>query len=164
MVNDNDYFLFHIIGTDRDGKTSEFTAPLLYVEDDIQVEDAIKTYHNDFYTNTHRTRNLGGQSISYAESKSGGSPTADAADNDASGGTSLSTSTLTFYVNKIQQINQPSFYPTNYLDPSALDQSLLPTKYFPPGDQLGPLKDLPAASAVIPAVQALAGNSAAFSD
>ena len=73
-------FLFHIAGTDWDGQTSEFTAPLYFVERGGDFAQAVLTYNG---TPGVRTRNLAGQQIAFAASSTRGD-------------TSLHTSAMTF--------------------------------------------------------------------
>jgi hypothetical protein len=107
-------FLFHIVGRDRDGQLSEFTAPLLFAADS---QDYLALAIAD-YTNASlllRKRDLLGQSIAYAASSKPGD-------------TSLNTSTLTFNVaslpNPSQQQHQPPFYPI--LDPNGAADVVIP--------------------------------------
>ncbi len=71
-------FLFHLIGTDWEGKTSEFTAPLYFVERGGDFPGAVTAYN----TSGTVTRNLSGQKVAFAQP-------------NKPGDTALQTSTLT---------------------------------------------------------------------
>jgi hypothetical protein len=78
-TNGPNTFLFHIIGTDWEGKTSEFSAPLYFVERDGVLANAVTQYN----VSGTGTRQLSGQSIAFAAS-------------NKPGDTALHTNTLTF--------------------------------------------------------------------
>jgi hypothetical protein len=71
-------FLFHLVGTDSEGQTSEFVSPLYFVEQGGDYSTAANAWNNSGQT----TRDLGGQKVAYAAS-------------DKSGDTTLDTSSLT---------------------------------------------------------------------
>ena len=72
-------FLFHIIGTDWEGQTSEFSTPLYFVERGGDFVNAVKVYN----TSGTGTRNLSGQKVAFAQP-------------NKPGDTALQTSTMTF--------------------------------------------------------------------
>jgi hypothetical protein len=78
-INGPNSFLFHIIGTDWEGQTSEFSAPLYFVERSGDYGNAIKVY-NGSGTNT---RDLSGQKVAFAPP-------------NKAGDTTLHTSNMTF--------------------------------------------------------------------
>ena len=114
--NDKNYFFptingekfhFSIIGTDREGQTSEFMTPIMFLKqgsttftDTDSLEGAVNEYQQSDFS--IRRRDLSGQLIAYTKSKGLNEDT-----------TSFPTSKLTFSVeNLIDQVeNQPSFYP-----------------------------------------------------
>lgn len=72
-------FLFHIIGTDWEGQTSEFSAPLYFVERGGDFAGAVTAYN----TSGTGTRKLSGQKVAFAQPNNPGD-------------TSLATNTMTF--------------------------------------------------------------------
>ncbi len=72
-------FLFHVIGTDWEGQTSEFSAPLYFVERGGDFANAVNVYNS---SGTGK-RDLSGQKIAFAQP-------------NKAGDTALQTSTLTF--------------------------------------------------------------------
>ena len=93
-------FLFHIIGTDWEGKTSEFSAPLYFVERGGDFANAIHVYN----TSGTGTRNLSGQKIAFAAPNNPGD-------------TSLATGAVTFSAQPAPPLPAPTptaiapFYP-----------------------------------------------------
>jgi len=99
-------FLFHLIGTDYDGNTSEFTTPLFFVEesgDNTVYSHAVDSWQ----TSGQKTRDLVGQNVAYAVSSK-------------PGGTTFATSNLTFEAQSRPQDpgpppnpqqSNPPFYP-----------------------------------------------------
>ena len=85
-------FHFHLIGTDAEGQTSEFTTPLYFVELGGDYADAV----NKWQTSGERTRDLAGQKIAYAASSKAGD-------------TTLVTSNLTF--DATLRAGDPPFFP-----------------------------------------------------
>jgi hypothetical protein len=92
-------FLFHVIGTDRDNQTSEFTAPMWFVVTAQQGNGM--TQYNGASLGI-RKRDLGGQQVTFAQASSPGN-------------TSLHAATMTFSALglglPIQPPDQPIFYP-----------------------------------------------------
>jgi hypothetical protein len=86
-------FLFHIVGIDWEGNTSEFTAPLYFVERGGDYGKAVQAYNASGTT----TRPLAGQKIAFAPANNPGD-------------TSLQTNTLTFSA-------QPPAPPPNAISP-----------------------------------------------
>jgi hypothetical protein len=78
-TNGPNTFLFHIIGTDWEGQTSEFTAPLYFVEQGGDIAHAVSVYNGS----GTGTRGLSGQKVAFAP-------------HNKPGDTTLHTSTLTF--------------------------------------------------------------------
>jgi hypothetical protein len=78
-TNGANSFLFHIIGTDWEGNTSEFTAPLYFVERGGDFTKAVAAYNSSGTA----LRPLAGQKIAFAQP-------------NKPGDTSLQTSSLTF--------------------------------------------------------------------
>ena len=78
-TNGANSFLFHIIGTDWEGNTSEFTAPLYFVERGGDFPKAVAAYNSS----GTGLRPLAGQKIAFAQP-------------NKPGDTSLQTSSLTF--------------------------------------------------------------------
>ena len=72
-------FLFHVIGTDREGQTSEFSAQLYFVERGGDFAHAVTVYNGS----GAGTRDLSGQRVAFAQP-------------NKPGDTTLHTSTLTF--------------------------------------------------------------------
>jgi hypothetical protein len=72
-------FLFNVTGTDWEGQTSEFSAPLYFVERGGDLVNAVKVYN----TSGSGLRNLRGQKVAFAQP-------------NKPGDTALQTSTLTF--------------------------------------------------------------------
>ncbi len=70
-INGPNTFLFHIIGTDWEGNTSEFTAPLYFVERGGDYAQAVTTYNGS----ATGTRDLAGQKIAFASSNKPGDTT-----------------------------------------------------------------------------------------
>ena len=70
-VNGPNTFLFHIIGTDWEGITSEFTAPLYFVERGGDYAKAVTSYNSS----ATGTRTLSGQAIAFAASNKAGDTT-----------------------------------------------------------------------------------------
>ena len=64
-------FQFHMIGTDPDGQTSEFTTPLYFVELGGDYADAVSKWQ----ASGEKTRDLAGQKIAYAPSSKPGDTT-----------------------------------------------------------------------------------------
>ena len=89
-------FLFHIIGTDWEGQTSEFSAPLYFVERGGDFANAITKYNSS----GTGTRDLAGQKIAFAPPNNAGD-------------TTLPTSTLTFSAQPPtpSPISNAPFYP-----------------------------------------------------
>jgi hypothetical protein len=80
-------FLFHVVGVDYDGQTSEFAAPLYFVEQGGDYQNAVNNYNGS----GTGTRDLSGQKVAFAPS-------------NAPGDTTLHTSTMTF---SAQLLNVP---------------------------------------------------------
>jgi hypothetical protein len=63
-------FPFHIAATDWEGRTLEFTAPLIFVSKDVdelaQIADVVAYYNGLSVTSPRRERDFGGQSLAYA--------------------------------------------------------------------------------------------------
>jgi hypothetical protein len=78
-TNGPNTFRFHIIGTDWEGNTSEFSAPLYFIERGGDFTGAVQAYNSS----GTGTRPLSGQKIAFAQS-------------NTPGDTSLQTTTLTF--------------------------------------------------------------------
>lgn len=78
-TNGPNTFLFHIVGTDWEGNTSEFSAPLYFIERGGDFTNAVQAYN----TSGTGTRQLAGQKIAFAQPNNAGD-------------TSLQTSSLTF--------------------------------------------------------------------
>jgi hypothetical protein len=85
-------FRFHLVGTDAEGQTHEFTSPLYFVELGGDFADAV----NKWQTSGVRTRDLSGQKIAYAASSKPGD-------------TTLQTSSLTF--DAVLRAGDPPFFP-----------------------------------------------------
>lgn len=85
-------FHFHLVGTDAEGQTSEFTSPLYFVELGGDYVDAV----NKWQTSGVRTRDFSGQKIAYAVSSKPGD-------------TTLHTSSLTF--DAVLRTGDPPFLP-----------------------------------------------------
>ena len=88
-------FHFHLVGTDWEGKTSETTSPLYFVElsDDVTLyADAVSKWQGS----GERTRDLAGQKIAYAVSSK-------------SGDTTLQTANITF--DAVLRSGDPPFFP-----------------------------------------------------
>ena len=83
---------FHLIGTDREGQTSEFTTPLYFVELGGDYADAV----NKWLTSGEKTRDLAGQKIAYAPSSKPGD-------------TTLNSSSLT--IDAVLRGGDPPFFP-----------------------------------------------------
>ena len=107
-------FLFHCVGTDREGQTSEFVAPLVWAslgQESLGVSDYL-----DPGNSALRKRDLAGQSLAFAQFSKPGD-------------TSLNTSTMTFSANFFAAgvpppPNQPPFYPI--LDPAQAAEVTIP--------------------------------------
>jgi hypothetical protein len=108
-------FLFHIIATDWDGKTSDFSMPLVIALSDMQSQ----TSGFALYTGSDlsiRQRDMGGQAIAFAASTK-------------PGGTTFNTSTMTFNSALFNVFippppGQPIFYPI--LDATSAAQVTIP--------------------------------------
>jgi hypothetical protein len=88
-------FLFHMVGTDSEGQTSEFVSPLYFVEEGGNYSTAVNEWNGSGQT----ARDLGGQKIAYAA-------------RDKPGDTTLDTSSLT--INAVLLDNgaaDPPFFP-----------------------------------------------------
>jgi hypothetical protein len=93
-------FLFHVIGTDRDGQTSEFTSPMVFVVEAQQISGMAD------YTAApleRRKRDMGGQQVAFAQASS------------VPGNAALHAATMTFTVLPLAAgvvvPNQPLFFP-----------------------------------------------------
>lgn len=97
-------FLFHIVGTDWNNKTSEFSAPLYFVERGGDYPSAVTAYN----TSGTGLRQLAGQTIAFAEPPLGDP----SVQTNPRGDTSLQTQTLTFsaQLNPSAELDHP-FYP-----------------------------------------------------
>jgi len=93
-VNGPNTFLFHIIGTDWDGQTSEFSAPLYFVERGGDLPKAVSTYNSS----GTGTRDLAGQQIAFAA-------------HNKPGDTTLHATALTF---SAQPVTPPTFSPSPF--------------------------------------------------
>ncbi len=85
-------YLFHLVGTDAEGQTSEFTSPLYFVELGGNYSDAVNKWH----TSSFRTRDLAGQKVAYAP-------------NSKPGDTTLHTTNMTF--DAVSRGGDPPFFP-----------------------------------------------------
>jgi hypothetical protein len=107
-------FLFHMVGTDWDGQTSDFAMPLV-----IALSDTLSQSGGfNLYTGSDlsiRQRDMGGQPIAFAASTK-------------PGGTTFNTSTMTFNSSLfglgVPPPNQPIFYPI--LDTTTAAQVTIP--------------------------------------
>jgi hypothetical protein len=102
MVGGNP-FLFHVIGTDRDNVTSEFTAPMVFVLQDTGNQGLGMTDYTSAALG-FRKRDLSGQQVAFAQASS------------VPGNAALHTSTMTFSVASFAvgipgPPDQPVFYP-----------------------------------------------------
>jgi hypothetical protein len=95
-TNGANSFLFHIVGTDWEGQTSEFTAPLYFIERGGNYSQAVVTYN----TSGTGNRDLAGQKVAFAP-------------HNKSGDTTFHASTLTFSAQPVSPSpSSPSpFYP-----------------------------------------------------
>lgn len=106
-------FLFHLVGTDREGRTSEFTAPLVWValgQETAGIGDYLTA------APSVRKRDLAGQEVAFAQSSKPGD-------------TSLHTSAMTFSVLSFPPFiqtpaEQPPFSPI--LDPNSAADVTIP--------------------------------------
>jgi len=102
-------FQFHLQGVDWEGRTSEFTAPLIYVDATIAripifATELITLYGSGTANQERRTRPLSGQKVAYAR-------------NTQPGDTAFETNTLTFMAEAWDN-NQPPARPQPYFYPA----------------------------------------------
>ena len=119
MVN-NKPFLFHLVGTDKEGKTSEFTSPLHFVELGGDYGNAVAQWE----ASSFRTRDLAGQNVAFAASAKPGD-------------TTLNTANLT--IGAKVRAGDPPFFP--WLDNANVNvppveqltgkPGAVPVKYYP---------------------------------
>ncbi|HWY45334.1 MAG TPA: hypothetical protein VNX66_17685 [Candidatus Sulfotelmatobacter sp.] len=88
-------FPFHLVGTDADGQTTEFTSPLYFVE--LAGEGDYATAVNNWNTSSETTRDFAGQKVAFADSSKPGD-------------TTLHTSNMTF-VATARPGGDPPFFP-----------------------------------------------------
>jgi hypothetical protein len=79
IINGNDeYFQFHCTGVDWEGRTIEFSAPVIFVDrsvDNSAFNEVVTAYNAVDPGEARRQRPLGGQSVAYAPSKKSGDTT-----------------------------------------------------------------------------------------
>ncbi|NLL89563.1 MAG: hypothetical protein GX226_00410 [Dehalococcoidales bacterium] len=118
-VNGRDY-LFHMVATDSDGQTTEFTSPLAFISSTLQqVEDiasflqpAVTSYNSSAANLNRRQRSLMGQKVAFAPSSA-----ADGAADGKRGDTSAEVKMITLGAtlpnpsNTALPDDQPRFFP-----------------------------------------------------
>jgi hypothetical protein len=114
-------FLFHLIGADRDGRLSEFTAPLVFADTANDLSG-----FNDYVgaSLAIRRRDMGGQLVAFADSSTPGNPPP-----SPTGKTSFNAATMTFSAGFFSPFipsppGQPQFYPI--LDPTTSAEVTIP--------------------------------------
>jgi hypothetical protein len=115
-------FEFHLIGTDWNGQTAEFTAPLIFIDRSIALNEvAMSDVLNSAYKGSpHARRDLAGQKVALAPSSGGTMALAAVRAEDAGSpppDPSLETAAITFAAAIPPQAvslvtDQPRFYPT----------------------------------------------------
>jgi hypothetical protein len=119
-VNGND-FLFHMIATDSDGQTTEFTSPLAFISSTLQqaedvsgfLQPAVNAYNTSSANLSRRQRSFQGQKVAFAPSSA-----QDGAADGKRGDTSAEVKTITLGATLPTPSgvslpdDQPRFFPT----------------------------------------------------
>jgi hypothetical protein len=90
------FFPFHLVGTDADGESADFTSPLYFVEQGGKYDTAVSNWN----ASGQNTREFGGQKIAYAPSTTPGARDA-----------ALDTVRLTTTANLLPAGSDPPVYP-----------------------------------------------------